>query len=114
MESMGVPRLTRARSAWSSWFASGGGVGWGRERDREECAALPRPVCAWRGRAAQGGVGGQHGRRGSEIDREATRSAVLEKLGVPELTSAEVDRDREGVDQEEFLQVSFSLLVRFR
>jgi len=54
------------------------------------------------------------GKAGDErkIDRESARGAILEKLDVPGLTESEVDKiiagvvkDRESVDQEEFLRV---------
>jgi hypothetical protein len=76
--------------------------------------------CRCREGAAQGGEGGHRERRGSKIDREAAQGAVLEKLGVPGLMDAEVDeviarvvRDREAVDQEEFLCVRFSFVSSF-
>jgi glycerol-3-phosphate dehydrogenase len=122
MESMGVPRLASARSGWTSWFGSGGRVGWwgtdGTARrvllSRAQFAAgeVELLKAAWASSVGDG-------RR--KIDREAARGVVLERLDVPGLTGAEVDeaiaevvRDREGVDQEEFLRVRFLLLVHFR
>jgi hypothetical protein len=63
-----------------------------------------------------GGVGDG----GSKIDREAARGAGLEKLGVPGPTGAEVGgviaglaRDRQCVDQKEFLSMRVSFVSSF-
>ena len=55
-----------------------------------------------------------------KIDRDCARDVMLEKLDVPGLTESEVDeiivkvvKDREGIDQEEFLRVRPFDLTRF-
>ena len=120
MESMGVPLGSRPSQAdqaavnikwaWNNWVG-----GWSSSdpfkaavrrvqlsRAQFEPGEVELLKAAWASKAGDERV----------IDRESTRGVVLEKLDVPGLTGSEVDeiiaevvKDREAVDQEEFLRV---------
>ena len=120
MESMGVPLGSRPsladqagvsnKWAWSKWAG-----GWSSadpfktavrrvqlSRAHFEPGEVELLKAAWASNAGDG----------RKINRESAREVVLEKLDVPGLTGSEVDevvanvvKDREGVDQEEFLRV---------
>jgi len=120
MESMGVPLGSRPSQAdhevvnikwvWNNWV-----WGWTSpdpfktsvrrvqlSRAQFEPGEVEFLKAAWAGKAGDE----------RKIDRESARGAILEKLDVPGLTESEVDKiiagvvkDRESVDQEEFLRV---------
>lgn len=124
MESMGVPLGSRPsladQAAVSSTWAWNNWVGGWKSADPFKTAM--RRVQLSRAQFEPGEVellkAAWAGRVGDErkIDRESARGVVLEKLDVPGLIDSEVDKviarvvkDREGVDQEEFLRVRLCL-----
>ena len=124
MESMGVPLGSRPSQAdqevenvkwgWISWVWS-----WSSP---DPLKAAVRRVQFSRAQFESGEVellkAAWASKAGNErkIDRDSARDVILEKLGVPGLTESGVDeiivevvKNREGVDQEEFLRVRLFL-----
>ena len=120
MESMGVPLGSRPSQAdqevdnikwaWSNWVWSWSSPDPLKAAARRvqlspaqfESGEVELLKAAWASKAGDE----------RKIDRESARDVILEKLGVPGLTESGVDKtivevvkDREGVDQEEFLRV---------